>query len=116
MSEIRDMIIRCKKDENFGHTRNVGFSCNLDFKVNEDDIFSILSPGYFGEDEREYYVICPTCGYINSLNQDILSDEVKDRINARSDSEPFLYRKSNLRSELIYLDRISRGIVLKRQR
>ena len=114
MSEVKNMIVRCRKSGFFNHARNVESSCNCNFMINEEDIFSILSPGYFEDDERDYYVICPICGYINVIDSKELSDDTKNRINIRSDAEPFLYRKNNLRSEIIYLDRIGKNRVLKK--
>jgi len=116
MSKFKDVIIKCQKDDSFEHQRNVFYSCGCNFMIDENDVYSVTSPGYFDEEIIEYYAICPICGYINKLNDSLLPEEVKNAAINRSKEEPFLYKKNNLRSELIYLDRVSPPYILKRER
>ncbi len=116
MKEFKNVIIRCKKDDDFSHSRNVNYSCGCDFMINADDVFCTNSVGYFGEEIKEYYTICPVCGYINMLDEKRLPDEVKKMANYSNIMEPFQYKKNNLRSELIYLDNLGSSKVLKKVR
>ena len=108
MKEFKNVIVKCKKDDEFSFSRNVKFSCESDFIINADDVFCAVSTDYFGDDLREYYAICPICGHINILNEKRIPEGVKEKSYQRSMEEAFLYRKNNLKSELIYLDRVSR--------
>ena len=107
MEEFKNVEIRCRRDDSFSHMRNVNYSCGCRFVINEEDVYSVCSIDYFGEEEYEYYAICPICGYINKLDDRFLPDYVKLAAINRSKAEPFLYRKSNLISELIYLGGVS---------
>ena len=108
--------IRCVKDDDFNHIRNVEYSCGCRFDIDENSIYSVNSLNYFSEDIKEYYVICPYCGHINKVDETILPDDVKMMADLKSILEPLLYRKNNLRSELIYLDRVSKPYILERTR
>ena len=107
MEEFKNIEIRCKKNDDFSHMRNVDYSCGCKFTIDVDDVYSVGTIDYFGQDIYEYYVICPICGHINKLDEGLLSEDIKKSANNKSKIEPFLYRKNNLRSELIYLERIS---------
>lgn len=106
----------CMRDDDFNHIRNVEFSCGSRFDIDVNDVYGVNSLNYFGEDITEYYAICPFCGHINKLDEKILPDDVKLEADFKSKTEPFLYKKNNLKSELIYLDRISSSYILKRIR
>ena len=110
------MKVRCQKDDKLEYGRNVEYSCGCEFNIKEKDIYSVSSLDYFVEKEKKnYYVICPFCGYINVLDSDLIPEEVKRQADYQSREEPLLFHKNNLRSELIYLDRVSPP-VLKRVR
>lgn len=109
-----EIEIKCNKDDDFNLQRNVEYSCGCRFTISEDDIYCVDSLNYFDEEVKEYYTICPICGHINKLNERIIPNDVKNRVDFKNKVEPFLYKKNNLRSELIYLDRISPPYVLKR--
>ena len=55
----------------------------------------------------QYYTICPNCGYIILLDENILSEEIKLSARRLKEEDPLLYRKNNLKSELIYLESIT---------
>ena len=103
---MNDLIVKCKKDNMFEFGRNVGYSCGREFIVKENDISSISFPDYEGEEKKQYYVMCPNCGYINILNENILSEEAREEANQRNENIPFQYRMNNLKSELVYLEGI----------
>lgn len=116
MEVFKDVIIKCEKNNGFEHERNVSYSCGTNFTISEDDVYAVDSIGYFGEDITEYYAMCPRCGYINKLDENMLPDYVKKAAIYKSKLEPFLYKKNNLRSELIYLDMVSPPPILKKVR
>ena len=53
------------------------------------------------------HLICPNCGYIILLDEKILSEEIKLSARGLKEEDPLLYRKNNLKSELIYLESIT---------
>ena len=55
----------------------------------------------------QYYTICPNCGYIILLDENILPEEIKLSARGLKEEDPLLYRKNNLKSELIYLESIT---------
>lgn len=113
MNEFKNIIVKCQKDDNFEHSRNVEYSCGCEFILDEDNVYFVSGLDYFGEEKKDYYTICPMCGYINALDKNILPQKIKDIADLRSSVEAFSYRKNNLRSELIYLDRIAPKVLKK---
>ena len=111
MEDFKHVMIKCKKDEEFAFTRNVNYSCGCEFEVGENDIYSISFPDYEGVEKKQYYVVCPNCGYINLIDNKMFSLEEK---NTDSEFDVYQYRKNNLKSELIYLDRVAPRRLIKR--
>lgn len=109
-----NMEIKCNKDDSFDHARSVEYSCGCRFTIDANDVYSVNSIDYFGEDGKEYYAICPMCGYINKIDEKLLPHDIKKMADFNSMVEPFLFKKNNLRSELIYLNRISPPYTLKK--
>ena len=103
---MNDLIVKCKKDNMFEFGRSVGYSCGREFTVTENDVCAISFPNYEGEEKKQYYVMCPNCGYINMLNESLLSEEVRKSADCKSENIPFQYRRNNLKSELVYLEGI----------
>lgn len=119
MEVFKNVVIKCAKDDNFDHHRNINYSCGGEFIIDDSDVYSVVSTDYFGEKVIDYYAICPMCGYINKLDESILPEEVKRMAILKNSNELFLYQKNNARSELIYLDYLSglkRNNVLKKIR
>ena len=116
MSNLENFEIRCEHDDKFSHERLVTSSCGCIFSINEEDIYSVKNIDYFGDDLIEYYVICPKCGYINMLDASKLSNDLKERINARCFNEPFLFQRNSLMSKLVYLDGLGNYKVLARRK
>ena len=102
-----NLKVKCKKDNYFEFRRNVGYACGCEFDVDSSDIYSINFPDYEGNEKKQYYVICPNCGYINMIDEKMLSDEIKETADVNSGLELFQYRKNNLKSELIYFENVS---------
>ena len=106
MNEFEKLIVRCKKDDDFVFSRNVEYSCGQEFNIARDNVFSIAFPGYDGEEERQYYAICPNCGHINILDKNMISEEIKQSADIQNITEPYQYQKNNLMSELIYFEKV----------
>ena len=115
METFKKEII-CKPDDDFNHIRNVEYSCGCRFNIDKNNIYSTDSLNYFSEDIKEYYAICPYCGQINKIDEKLLPNEVKLCVDTKNQNDPLSYRKNNLRSELIYLDRVCPSYILKRVR
>ena len=115
MSDFK-LEVRCNKDDNFNHIRKVEYSCGCRFEINSEDVHCVDSLNYFSEDIKEYYVICPYCGHINKLNEELLPDYVKIEADLKSKIEPGLYNNCNMLSEQIYMSRISPPYILERTR
>lgn len=73
--------------------------CEKIFFVKEEDIF-------INKEDNKFYYLCPYCGYIVTIDDDILSKGIKERIEKRCNNEPFLFRKMELYSELKQLERL----------
>ena len=113
--EVLDNInIKCSEDSDFIYNRNVIHACGKDIFLDSDNVFVIKSSNYFGEDIFQYYTICPNCGYIVLLDEDELSNEMKEKALYKLSMDSYLYKKNNLRSELIYLECISPSIRIKK--
>ncbi len=76
--------------------------CGKDFTVKEEKIF--VNPN--GKLYR-YYQICPHCGYMVNIPNEILSNGIKQRIENRCSKDNKLFRKICLYSELYSLDKQS---------
>lgn len=73
--------------------------CSEFFYIKEEDIF--INPN--SKDYR-YYQVCPHCGFIVNIPDNVLSEGIKKRIEDRCKEEPMLFRKMELYSELYSLD------------
>ena len=69
----------------------------VSISVIEDEIFV---------ENNKYYQLCPKCGYIVNIPEEILSVGVRKRIVDRCSDDPNLFRKMFLYSELKKLDDI----------
>ncbi len=107
------MNVVCKKDNIFEFNRYVDFSCGCSYEINDDQIYTIRTVDYDGEDILQYYSICPICGHINIIDEKFISKKVMDSSLKKSISDPDLYKKNNTISHDIYLGML-RVRVLKR--
>jgi hypothetical protein len=73
--------------------------CHETFRIDESQIF--INPN---DKLYRYYQMCPHCGYIVNIPKEILSDGIKERIEARSVQDKNLFRKNMLKSELFALE------------
>ena len=72
--------------------------CHKKFYIKEEEIFI---------HEKNYYQLCPHCGYIVNIPSRLLSEGIKTRIKNHCIEDPYLSRKMILYSELKKLDKIS---------
>lgn len=70
------------------------------FNINEEDIFVNWDSKW-----HRYYQVCPHCGFIVNIPDNILSEGIKKRIEDRCKADPMLFRKMYLYSELYSLDK-----------
>ena len=73
--------------------------CDTRFYIREEDIFVKQDVNIF-----RYYQVCPYCGYIVNIPNEILTNGVINRIEKRCEKDPNLFRKEYLYSELKQLD------------
>lgn len=99
--------IECKKEDSFGCTRDINYSCESRFIIREENVYAIKSIDYSSESVIEYYALCPICGRINKIDEEMLPEDIKKLAVLKYQLEPFQYQKNNLRSKLTYLDMIS---------
>lgn len=71
------------------------------FNINAEDIFVNWNSKW-----HRYYQVCPHCGFIVNIPDNILSEGIKKRIEDRCKTDPMLFRKMYLYSELYSLDKI----------
>ena len=87
--------------------------CIKKIRVDEDKIF--INPN---SNINRYLILCPHCGRIVNVNDSLLSDGVKLRIEKRCQKDPYLFRKMCLYSELQLIKEInseSGKILLKKE-
>ena len=76
--------------------------CGEKFTIKEEEIFVNPSDHLY-----RYYQLCPHCGYIVNIPNEILSAGIKQRIEERCQKDEKLFRKMYLYSELFSLDKTS---------
>lgn len=76
--------------------------CGENFIIKEEEIFVDPMSNLY-----RYYQLCPHCGYIVNIPNDILSEGIKKRIEDRCSIDDKLFRKMFLYSELFSLDKNS---------
>lgn len=95
-----DLEIKCMFDnDNLERPYNTNPCLNF-FNIKEEDIF--INPN---SKEYGYYQVCPQCGFIVNVPDNILSEGIKKRIEDRCKEDPMLFRKMYLYSELYSLDK-----------
>ena len=114
MEVFDNFNIKCCEDKEFIYNRNVSHACGRTFLLDNDNVFVIKSSDYFGEEVLQYYTICPDCGYIVLLDSDKLSNGMKEEALYKLSMDYYLYKKNNLRSELIYLESVSPSVRVRK--
>lgn len=85
--------------------------CGNVFYIKEEEIF--VNPK---EKKYRYYELCPHCGYMVNISEEILSVGIKARIENRCSQDKNSFRKNYLTSELFVYDKLTRNqeIILKK--
>lgn len=95
-----DLEIKCFFSEEEPLVRpNNTEPCNEFFTIKEEEIFID-----FNLTSYRYYQLCPKCGFMVNIPNDVLSEGVKKRIEDRCKDDPALFRKMQLYSELYSLE------------
>ena len=102
----KQIIVNCVKDNSFEQTRRVVECCYTQTILEKENVFYVETSVYEEYYIGQYYTICPNCGYIILLDENQLPEEMKLSARKLKDEDPLLFRKNNLKSELIHLDRI----------
>lgn len=95
-----DLEIKCVFDNDDLERPYNTNPCLEFFYIKEEDIF--INPNL--KDYR-YYQVCPHCGFIVNIPDNILSEGIKKRIEDRCKNDSMLFRKMYLYSELYSLDK-----------
>ena len=103
-----NLIIKCEKNENYDYDKRVTEACGCYFNLGIDNIFENNTLDYFSETIEEYYTICPNCGYMVLLDDNILSEDEKKYIKNKNIDECYLYRKNKLKSEYKHFEYLER--------
>lgn len=101
------IIINCREDKKFEQDRKVIHSCYSEIELQKENVFYVETVVFEDFTIGQYYTICPNCGYIILLDENILSEEFKISARNLKEEDPLLYKKNELRSQLIYLESIT---------
>ncbi len=100
-----EKIVKCTFDDRFiglyGEER--GYSCGENFLLEPNNIYKILGVDYFGDDLTQYYSICPKCGCMTLLDDDVITAEEKLVADKNLEENPYMLLMNRLKSEFIYL-------------
>ena len=85
--------------------------CGNVFYIKEEEIF--VNPK---EKKYRYYELCPHCGYMVNIPEEILSVGIKARIENKCSQDKNSFRRNYLTSELFVYDKLTRNqeIILKK--
>ena len=101
------IIINCIEDKKFEQDRRVIHSCYSKIDVQKENVFYVETVICEDFIVGQYYTICPNCGYIILLDENILSEEIKKSARGLKEEDPLQFKKNSLKSELIYLESIT---------
>lgn len=105
-----DVVVRCIENDDFFISERGLEGCGNEFLLDKDSVFEKSLPYYLDEILVQYYTLCPNCGCMVLLDENELSDEIKEEARNKSMNDSLLFRKNVLRSELINLKRQSRMV------
>ena len=95
--------VKCKREDlDFG--RECSLFCGREFTFDEENVYLIVMPDYFGETEKKYYyMICPDCGNYNVIDERLIPEQIKDKIARRMLDNPSLYQENLEMANRLYL-------------
>ena len=94
--------------------RNVSHACGKNISLDNDNVFAIKCTNDIDEEIKQYYTICPNCGYIVLIDEKKIPDKIKEYAEYKLSTDGYSYKKNNLRSELIYLESIRPCVRVKK--
>ena len=98
----KNRIIKCEENGDFYYYNDFN-PCENEFILDEDKIYFRESVEYFGEPVKQYYTVCPNCGYLVCIDEKTLTEEDKILAEIRSE-EYYAFHKNILRGKLIHID------------
>lgn len=101
------LTINCIEDNKFGQDRKISHSCYSEIILQKENVFYVESLVYGDEIIGQYYTLCPNCGYMILLDENKLPEEIKLYARRLKDEDPLLFRKNELKSQLIHLESIT---------
>ena len=104
---MNKILIDCKENKNMEISNEVIHTCGSIFELEESNIFTYETVNHFSEIVRNYYTICPNCGHLILIDENSLTQEMKNTALAKSEEDPLLLRKNILKAQLIYLESIT---------
>ena len=112
---MNKIMIKCIKDENIDISNNSTRTCGGLFELTEDNIFTMETVDHFSDTVRYYYSICPNCGNLVLVKEELLEDSVKNVAIQKAKEDPLLFRKNSLISQLIYLESLTPKVKTRRR-
>lgn len=112
---MNKIMIQCIEDKNIDISNNRTRTCGGLFELNEDNIFTMETVDHFSDTVRYYYSICPNCGNLVLVKEEILPYKMKDIAIQKSKEDPLLFRKNSLISQLIYLESLTPKVKTRRR-
>jgi len=103
----KQIVVKCSTDDKFERERKVVHSCNNEFELSKENTFYVETAIYEDYIKGQYYTVCPVCGYIVCLDEDLVPDELKISAQNTNKEDPLEYRKNELKSQLINLNYIT---------
>lgn len=100
----KQIIVKCIEDNNFEQERRVIHSCYSELILKKENIYYVETSIYDDYVIGQYYTVCPNCGYIILLDENILSEDIKNSAVRSKENDPYQYQKNSLKSQLIYLE------------
>lgn len=102
-----DMLVKCEVDKNNVDNprkkhllrQDINPPCEEEFYLIESNIF--INPK---DKNYKYYQVCPNCGYVVNIPEDMLSESVKTRIKSRCLNDEHEFSRQLLRAELRSVD------------
>lgn len=103
----KQIIVNCTLDNKFEQDRKILQSCYSEFELQKENVYYVETSIYDDYIIGQYYTICPNCGYMVLLDENILPEELKLSARNLKEEDPLLFRKNELKSQLIYLESIT---------
>lgn len=98
----KNRIIKCEEKGDFYYYNDFN-PCDEEFLLDEEKIYVRECVEFYGEPIKQYYTICPNCGYLVCIDEKNLTEADKMLAELRSE-EYYIFHKNKLRGKLIHYD------------